>query len=128
MYEEEVKRGGAWLDQVDPGWYKKINIDQLNLDDYGRCTLGQTLGQNVSMNLCSDGAFSWSHGFALNEPDTLRIKTRFGRFHRIENTNKKGLYRVLTAQWIYEILRRRTADRLADSATQAAKEKQASGA
>lgn len=38
-------RGAAYLDDVDPGWHRRIDAEALALADGGRCVLGQLHGQ-----------------------------------------------------------------------------------
>jgi len=37
-------RGAAYLDRVDPGWYRYVDPDRLELADGARCVLGQRYG------------------------------------------------------------------------------------
>ncbi len=37
-------RGAAYLDRVDPGWYRHVDLDRLELADGVRCVLGQRYG------------------------------------------------------------------------------------
>lgn len=37
-------RGAAYLDVVDPGWYRQVDLDQLELADGHLCVLGQRYG------------------------------------------------------------------------------------
>ena len=37
-------RGAAYLDRVDPGWYRHVDLDRLELADGARCVLGQHYG------------------------------------------------------------------------------------
>src|SRR3990167_11322084 len=39
-----VKRGVKVLDQVEPGWHKKIDLTKLQLSDIRQCMLGQLHG------------------------------------------------------------------------------------
>lgn len=39
--EKRVKRGVKWLNEVKPGWHKKIDLKTLNLKDAGVCVCGQ---------------------------------------------------------------------------------------
>lgn len=44
MYEEEIARGMALLDDQEPGWYKKISLKELALGSTSYCVLGQVYG------------------------------------------------------------------------------------
>lgn len=39
-----VKEAAQFLDEKYPGWYKKINVDNLNMNIYTKCILGQIYG------------------------------------------------------------------------------------
>lgn len=41
---ERVQRGAAFLDRVDPGWYRKIQPSSLKLYNNDMCILGQVFG------------------------------------------------------------------------------------
>lgn len=41
---ERVAAGAAWLDDHDPDWYDRIDLDTLALADCGLCVLGQAFG------------------------------------------------------------------------------------
>lgn len=42
---ERVQRGAAYLDEVDPGWYRHVDADTLELGDGRHCILGQMHGE-----------------------------------------------------------------------------------
>lgn len=42
---ERVAAGAAWLDQHEPGWWQRINLDRLNLNSECNCILGQLHGR-----------------------------------------------------------------------------------
>lgn len=113
MYEEKVKAGAAWLDQVAPGWHNKADINKLDLGYSSACTLGQTLGALASKNLCTDSKFSVPRGF-LVQSYIRSEKTWFGKTRHIYMTDGdlKTEYRKLSSAWIQEILRRRANDRI----------------
>ncbi len=41
---QRAARGAAYLDRVDPGWYRHVDLDRLELADGARCVLGQCYG------------------------------------------------------------------------------------
>lgn len=41
MYEPEVQRGAKLLDEIEPGWEKKIDIPELQMAMSCSCILGQ---------------------------------------------------------------------------------------
>ncbi len=42
--DERVAKGSQWLDQKQPGWRQKINIDTLDVESMYNCVLGQVFG------------------------------------------------------------------------------------
>jgi hypothetical protein len=42
---ERVERGATYLDEVDPGWYRRVDSDTLELGDGQHCVLGQLHGE-----------------------------------------------------------------------------------
>ncbi|MFB6097787.1 MAG: hypothetical protein ABEK84_01465 [Salinibacter sp.] len=43
--QERVQRGAEYLDEVDPGWHRRIDPDALELENGRRCVLGQLHGE-----------------------------------------------------------------------------------
>ena len=41
---EKVRAGAAFLDEINPGWEKRIDLDRLNIAEPGDCILGQLYG------------------------------------------------------------------------------------
>lgn len=48
-YTENVARGIALLDEKQPGWFNRIDLEELNLGSCFKCVLGQ-LFSNVGLN------------------------------------------------------------------------------
>lgn len=44
-HEQRVARGAALLDRVNPGWWKRIDLERLSLGSCKRCVLGQLYGE-----------------------------------------------------------------------------------
>lgn len=42
--EQRVRRGAAYLDDVDPGWFRRVHAATLELDSGNACVLGQLHG------------------------------------------------------------------------------------
>lgn len=42
---ERVARGAAYLDDIDPEWYRRVDAETLELDDGRHCVLGQLHGE-----------------------------------------------------------------------------------
>jgi len=107
MYETEVTKGAAWLDQNAPGWYDKADINTLDMSVCDTCILGAVFGAKSSFTLNADMTFAVEHGFSL--------WLAHNQDNRKENERK---YRLLAATWIREILRRRAADRMTKKAVE----------
>lgn len=45
-----VNRGAAWLDEIDPGWYREIDTSTLDLADEYSCVLGQSWNHYARAN------------------------------------------------------------------------------
>jgi hypothetical protein len=67
-----VRRGAALLDQVRPGWWRKIATDRLAMDSCDACILGQLYGGylrgfwDLTRPLPADRLISATeHGFTL---------------------------------------------------------------
>jgi hypothetical protein len=43
MYEKQVAKGAAWLDQAYPEWEDRIDLGQLDMGNTCSCILGQLL-------------------------------------------------------------------------------------
>lgn len=41
VIERSVERGAAYLDKINPGWYRKIDLGNFSIGTYERCVLGQ---------------------------------------------------------------------------------------
>lgn len=108
MFEKQVARGSAWLDRMKPGWYKNIDINELNLGYSDRCTLGLALGPEASAALNVDEEFSFVNGF--NVKDVMK-RNFFGKMVADRGAIKDN-FQILTSKWIQEILRHRESDRL----------------
>lgn len=44
---ENVGSGAALLDQKRPGWYREIDLDQLEMGSDTKCVLGQLYGEYI---------------------------------------------------------------------------------
>lgn len=122
MYEEQVKKGAAWLDEMSPGWYKAIDLGRLDLSAYDHCALGQTFGELACRNLCADSKFSLANGFMVDVMAVMEPrKNWWGKVTEFENKEltekrRQEKFALLSGTWIKEILRRRKADRLMSDA------------
>lgn len=71
VYEEEIRRGIAWLEAEYPGNIERIVIDDLDLASFERCPIGQIFGRQASKEMsCFDEHWSTEHGFQPSGPCT----------------------------------------------------------
>jgi hypothetical protein len=74
---ERVRAGAAWLDEHEPGWVDRINLDRLDLSSQCRCVLGQLDGDYltsvIQRGLSEKYDVGTPFGFSLciDEPDSL---------------------------------------------------------
>jgi hypothetical protein len=71
-----VERGARLLDQVEPGWYRRIAADRLAMESCDRCVLGQLHGdflegfRMILRSLPNRNRYSAAdHGFTLYSPE-----------------------------------------------------------
>jgi len=119
---KRVRRGAALLDRVMPTWFKKINLDQLNLADCAACVCGQLALHSRSQvvrdemkdirgridKMCGYGAFA----SYLNTKANGRAATALFPFnieHGFTANHLDGDFEDLDAAWEREIHRRLTA-------------------
>lgn len=66
--EKRVKRGAALLDKDLPGWFRKVDVHVLDVQDTARCVVGQCYGSWIDgtgrLGL-RDGVEQSEHGFNL---------------------------------------------------------------
>jgi hypothetical protein len=80
--EWEVHDSAAMLDRVKPGWWKKIDLDTLNLASHRQCVLGQLYGSfdrgrvNLRDMVYGDWALSCFYGNRDREAWIAEIERR----------------------------------------------------
>jgi hypothetical protein len=99
---QRAARGAAYLDTIEPGWYRHIDLKRLELSDGAACVLGQRygsfflgLGRSGLLNLSSAPVRSLSpvaYGFLCVQGVDARLQARD--------------YTLLTQAWREEIRRR----------------------
>lgn len=104
--QRRVQRGAAYLDEVDPGWYRRVDPDTLSLDSGEHCVLGQLhgefrlgLGRSHVLNLSSGPQASLSpvaYGFKCTQYVPPAWQDRD--------------YELLTAAWCDAVQRRHADD------------------
>lgn len=74
MFEEQVARGAAWLDQVYPGWERRIDLSSLDLASGCLCILGQVVDKadTCLLNHMPDTRTSMN-GFEVVARNTSRL-------------------------------------------------------
>lgn len=81
---ERAQAGAAWLDKVEPGWHKRIDVGGLDLSSCSQCILGQTFGDyNHAVRFIPknknvkpvEGKLSAAMGFNLTSEDHSNWKT-----------------------------------------------------
>lgn len=62
---KNVARGAAFLDKVTPGWYKRIDLETLNLMEGSNCICGQAFKEMENPLLVEDNGYTWFLGSDL---------------------------------------------------------------
>lgn len=105
--QERVQRGAAYLDEVDPGWHRRVNADTLELEDGRHCVLGQLHGE-FRLGL------GRSHLVSLSSAPRASLSPVAHGFKCVGNVSEAWQardYELLTAAW-REAVQTRTADNL----------------
>ena len=68
MYETQIQRGIEWLEEEHPGKdLNTVRLDDLKLDDWDKCILGQLLGGvDCKSMIWSEPIWAKDHGFSLS--------------------------------------------------------------
>jgi hypothetical protein len=84
MFEAEIERGIAWLDEVNPDWRDKINLGTLALSSLDHCVLGQVFGsyeEGIRIafpNLVNTRPFTGSYAEAAARAESYQWAARHG--------------------------------------------------
>lgn len=72
---QSVKRGAALMDENDPRWFEKINLESLDMKNPCLCVLGQVYGRYGSglKEILSDGEYADWISLASEGSDTNLI-------------------------------------------------------
>ncbi|WP_232798288.1 hypothetical protein [Salinibacter altiplanensis] len=108
--QERVSRGAAYLDDMDPGWHRRVNAETLELEDGERCVLGQLHG-GFRVGLGRSQVLSLS-----SAPRASLSPVAYG-FKCVEGVSEAGKardYELLTAAWREAVRRRTVADHRGD--------------
>lgn len=49
-FTDQVNKGAAWLDEIDPGWWRAIDTEKLDLNNENMCVLGQAWSHYARKN------------------------------------------------------------------------------
>ena len=79
---KHVTDGASWLDEVSPGWERKIDVSILDISDCTACVCGQVLdgGWFNDLVMKKPAQWLWDHGFLWPEEGdqwVALIKDRF---------------------------------------------------
>jgi len=101
---ERVRRGAEYLDDMDPGWHRRVDADTLELEDGQHCVLGQLHG-GFRLGL------GRSHVLSLSSAPRASLSPVAYGFKCVEGVSDEWQardYELLTAAW-REAVRARTA-------------------
>jgi hypothetical protein len=90
-YRDRARCGAEYLDQLEPGWYNRVDVERLDISVATECVIGQLYGSyNNWRNSkdCGSANFTVKHGFFVRTP-------------------KKKNWEKQTEAWKQEILARR---------------------
>ncbi len=106
--QKRVKRGIRYLNEVKPNWYKKINLNKLNLQKEDVCVCGQLFKSFWSViyhDDTYDGEARKQKKIAMRYKDAC--KRGFALTKNLYIHNKKESYDLLTRIWYIEICKLR---------------------
>lgn len=107
MYEQDIARGVAVLDDRLPEWRATVDVELLDVSRVGRCVVGQALNV-VDVITTTPGDVRWYD--ALEQLGAPGIKSRWGTAETIEWVENHGFegrrrpsgerdYERLTFEW-----------------------------
>ena len=85
MWKEQVDRGVAYLDRVEPNWREKVNPEILVIDSMDNCVLGQVFGHFDECQLVAGD-------------DWVKVALHYGFYEGITATDEEML--ELEREWI----------------------------
>lgn len=119
---DHVNRGAALLDEHVPGWYDKIDIEQLEMSECANCVLGQVFADQVPEKELSQIDYGlWGYEIGLEqlgltddeEDDNSDVRHGFDRFRGTETWDEDYMkdYDLLKQYWVEAVESRRVAAR-----------------
>ena len=95
--EKKVKSGVRWLNKVKPNWYKKIDLETLDLSDNHVCVCGQVFGDYWKVILeCDDGEAKEGRKYTMTERQAIA---------RGYNLDSAIDFDLLTRVWYLEVMK-----------------------
>ena len=110
---ERATRGAAYLDEVDPGWYERLNSDALQLASGKACVLGQLHG-DFRMGLGRSALFNMG---SAPRASLSPVRLGFLCVQGLSETQTEEDYAYLNRAWLDEVRHRQ---RLASAPTEPA--------
>jgi hypothetical protein len=97
MFEKEIARGAALLDQQFPGWDEHIDVERLDMLECADCIFGQFFGSyddgvRTFPQFVRSNNERYSHGFSLktnseNDPRWNELRDAWVRLITLRRTN-----------------------------------------
>lgn len=103
---ERVQRGAEYLDEMDPGWHRRVNANTLELEDGQHCVLGQLHGE-FRLGL------GRSHVLTLSSAPRASLSPVAYGFKCVEGVSDEWEardYELLTQAWRAAVRRRQDQD------------------
>lgn len=104
--QERVQRGAEYLDEMDPGWHRRIDADTLELEDGEHCVLGQLHGE-FRLGL------GRSHVLTMSSAPRASLSPMAYGFKCVEGVSDEWQardYELLTQAWRAAVRARQEAD------------------
>jgi hypothetical protein len=102
VYRRQINSGIAWLNKVDSGWYKKIDLEMFDIGDADRCVCGQVFqfvapekgagsGYDYFINVYDPGDEEQAEKYGFTIPDTNSYQ------------EEQRAWEALQAEWVEKI-------------------------
>jgi hypothetical protein len=102
---ENVARGVAWLDTVQPDWVERVNLDLLNMNHSSKCVAGQALGHRAAHGTFDAGSHYAYDGYHV----ACILLGREGSYPEYHGFTENGWDRETHNAWVQLITERRSA-------------------